>query len=349
MKNKKGFIIALLAIIGVLVTAFVLTSTGDEEERTAQPDEAANEVDEPTDTETLRIGILQTTSHPSLDEIREGTIEGLAEQGYVEGENIEINFQNAQGDQSLLNTMAEDMVEQGSDLLIGIATPAMQALANATSDIPIVMGAASDPVGAGLVETLEEPGRNVTGVQNRTPIEDQLELALEAFPEAERIGLLYSSGEDNAAYESQRAIEIIESLGAEAIPYTVSNTNELQQMVGSMVGEVDVIYLPVDNTIASAFDVVVQEATEAGIPLVPTVDLMVRQGGLLTVGVNQFDMGVETGRLSSELLDGADPATTPVFVMDEGEILVNSSQAETLEVELPSSILEEAVIIDETD
>jgi putative ABC transport system substrate-binding protein len=339
MKKRSGMIIALLGIVGVLVAALLLTNT-EENEATDQ-----TETTDPSTEETFRIGILQTTSHPSLDEIREGTIEGLAEQGYIEGDNIEVIFQNAQGDQSLLNTMAGDMVESNLDLLIGIATPAQQALANATSEIPIVMGAVADPVGAGLVSSLDEPGGNVTGVQNRTPVEDQIELALDAFPEATRIGLLYSSGEDNAAYESQRATEVIESLGAEAVPYTVSNTNELQQMVGSMVTEVDLIYLPVDNTIASAFDVVVQEATQANIPLVPTVDLMIAQGGLLTVGINQFDMGVETGRLSAQLLEGADPATTPVFVMDQGEILVNPDQAETLGVNLPESIVEEAVLI----
>lgn len=339
MKKRSRLILAIIAIVGVLVAAFLLTDTGEETE-----DQGSNE--ETTEQETVHVGILQTTSHPSLDEIREGSIEGLAEQGFVEGENLELTIQNAQGDQNLLNTMAGDLVESEVDLLIGIATPAQQALANATSDIPVIMGAVADPVGSGLVESLEEPGANVTGVQNRTPVEDQLELALEAFPEAENVGLLYSSGEDNAAYESERATETIEAMGAEAVPYTVSSTNELQQMVGSMINEVDFIYLPVDNTIASAFDVVVQEATEAGVPLVPTVDLMIEQGGLLTVGINQFDMGVETGRLSAEVLEGADPATTPVFVMDEGEVLVNPSQAEVLDVELPQSILDEAILLD---
>lgn len=340
--KKRGIIITVTAILAVLSIAFITTGNNQAEEN-----DLSGENSEPSSTEeVLRIGILQTTSHPSLDEIREGSIEGLKERGYMEGENIEIIFQNAQGDQSLLNTMAGNMVEEELDLLIGIATPAQQALANATNDIPIVMGAVADPIGAGLVDSLEEPGGNITGVQNKTPVEDQLKLALEALPEASRIGLLYSSGEDNAAYESQRATETIEEFGAKAVPYTVSSTNELQQMVGVMTQEVDVIYLPVDNTIASAFDVVVQEATQAGVPLIPTVDLMIAQGGLLTVGINQFDMGVETGRLAAELLEGADPATTPVFVMDKGEILVNHTQAETLGIDIPESILEEAVFID---
>lgn len=339
MKNKKGIILSIVAVLVVLVGAYLLSDNEN------GVDEEANEASEPTQ-EILKVGILQTTSHPSLDEIREGSIQGLAEYGYIEGENIEIDYQNAQGDQNLMNTMATSMVEDGADILIGIGTPASQAFANATSDIPIIMGAVSDPVGAGLVEDENTPGTNVTGVKNEAPVEAQLELALEVLPDAAELGLLYSSGEDNSRAEGERAAQVAEELGLNVSTYTVSSTNELQQMVASMAQEVDFIYLPTDNTIASAFDTVVAEANRYEIPLIPTVDLMIAQGGLVTVGINQTEMGIEAGRMAAEVLDGTDPAEFPVFILSEGDVLVNQEQAERLGVDIPESVLVRAVIVE---
>ncbi|TVP93411.1 ABC transporter substrate binding protein, partial [Alkalibacterium sp.] len=146
--KSKGMFITIGAILIVLIGVFVSSLTNaDSSESDNETEQAAGESSEQ---EILTVGILQTTSHPSLDEITAGSIEGLAEHGYVDGENIEVVFQNAQGDQNLMNTMAQSLVDEGADLLIGIGTPASQAFANATSEIPIIMGAVSDPVGAGL-------------------------------------------------------------------------------------------------------------------------------------------------------------------------------------------------------
>jgi len=347
--KRKGMIITLGAILVLLIGVFVasLTSADDDTAIDSGNGNGSEQVvDESDEQETVKIGILQTTSHPSLDEITAGAIEGLAEHGYVEGENAEIDFQNAQGDQNLMNTMAQSLVEDGADLLIGIGTPASQAFANATSEIPIIMGAVSDPVGAGLVESEDEPGTNVTGVKTQAPVEAQLELMSAVLPEASTIGLLYSSGEDNSRAEAERATEVIESMGLEPVTYTVSSTNDIQQMVASMSQEVDVIYLPTDNTIASAFDTVVSEADRYDMPLIPTVDLMIAQGGLVTVGINQTQMGIESGRMAAEVLDGRDPSAFPVFVLSEGDILINQEKAERLNVTIPESILEDAVIIE---
>ncbi|MDZ7834601.1 MAG: ABC transporter substrate binding protein [Alkalibacterium sp.] len=141
------------------------------------------------------------------------------------------------------------------------------------------------------------------------------------------------------------AEKVIEAMGLNPVTYTVSSTNEIQQTVAAMAQEVDVIYLPTDNTIASAFDTVVSEANRHGVPLIPTVDTMVAQGGLATVGINQTSMGFEAGRMGAEVLEGQDPSKLPVFVLSEGEKLLNRQQADLLSIEIPQSVLEEATII----
>lgn len=341
--KRKGMFITVGALLIVLIGVFVSSLTSADN---SASDNNLEETEEVGEEGTLKVGILQTTSHPSLDEITAGSIEGLAEHGYVDGENIEVVFQNAQGDQNLMNTMAQSLVDEGADLLIGIGTPASQAFANATSDIPIIMGAVSDPVGAGLVESEDVPGTNVTGVKNQAPVEAQLELMADILPDAQTVGLLYSSGEDNSRAEGERVTQVLEEMGLEAVTYTVSSTNEIQQMVATLSQEVDVIYLPTDNTIASAFDTVVSEADRYDTPLIPTVDLMISQGGLATVGINQTEMGEEAGRMAAEVLGGQDPSDFPVFVLSEGDVLVNQEKADRLGIAIPQSILDDATIIE---
>ena len=340
--KKKGLIITVALIFLVLAGGLILPMLGSGETETASKASESEAVTE----EKLQIGVLQTTSHPSLDQITEGTIQGLAENGYAEGEDVEIEFQNAQGDQNLMNTMAKSLVEGGADLVIGIGTPASQALSNATSDIPVIMGAVSDPVGSGLVDSLENPGGNVTGVMNKAPVEDQLTFLKEILPETQEVGLLYSSGEDNARAEGERAQKAVEALGMNATTYKVSNTNEIQQMVATMADEVDVIYLPTDNTIASAFNTVVSEADRYDIPLIPTVDNMIAQGGLATIGISQTKLGVESGRVAAEVLDGKDPAEYPVYIVKGGDQLINIQKAEDLGITIPQDILDNSKIVE---
>lgn len=340
--KRRGMIVTFGIIFAVSVIGFFSPSDQGAKQQAvngSNGDPAASE-------EKLIVGLLQTTSHPSLDEIREGTIQGLADNGYVDGENIEINFQNAQGDQNLMNTMANSMASENADILIGIGTPASQALKNASSEIPVIMAAVSDPVGSGLVESEEEPGGNVTGVKNQAPVEDQIQLMTDILPNVETVGLLYSSGEDNARAEAQRAEAAIRQAGLTPETYTVSSTNEIQQMVASMAGEVDVIYLPTDNTIASAFNTVVSEADRYNMPLIPTVDIMIAQGGLATVGISQVQLGVESGRMAAEVLDGKDPAEFPVYIVEGGDQLINVQKAESIGVTIPEEVLENSKIIE---
>ena len=150
------------------------------------------------------VGILQFVSHEALDEITRGVKEGLKQSGYTEGDNLTIEFQNGQADQSKLATMSQQLLNKGADVLVGIATPAAQALANTTKDVPIVLGAVTDPVGANLVADMDKPGGNITGVSDKTPVATQFELAQELMPEAKSVGILYSSTEDNSSIKQQK-------------------------------------------------------------------------------------------------------------------------------------------------
>lgn len=297
-----------------------------------------------TPSEQPYIGLLQYTSHPSLDAIADGITDTLAKHGYQDKENIVLDFQNAQGDQSNLNTMANRFVVNEADMMIAIATPSALAVANVSEDTPIILGAITDPENVGLVDSNEAPGGNVTGVSDMTPIAKQLELIRQIQPEAKTLGLLYSSSEDNAVLQGELASELAKDYGFETVTRTVSSTNDVSQVAKQLVSEVDAIWTPNDNIIASAFPSVVEVANEARIPIYPAVDMMVAQGGLATLGLNQYQIGVKTGEMVVQLLEGTiQTATEAVRFADETDLVVNYEAAELLGITLPDELLADAI------
>lgn len=330
MKNKR--LIAVVALLGIyLIGSFIY-------EKMAETKSAA-----PATTEVKEIGVLQYVSHPALDEIYRGIKDGLKEEGLVEGKNLKINFQNGQADQSKLATMSQQLVQANPAALIGIATPAAQALANTTSEIPVVLGAVTDPVGAGLVESLDKPGKNVTGVSDQPPVSAQIQLATTLLPQAKRIGILYASSEDNSKYQVAQAEAAAKEAGLTVTKYAVPSTNEIAQTVQVMSQSVDVIYIPLDNTIANAMQTVIKEANKEQIPVIPSVDTMVEQGGLATIGINQYQLGVQSGKMAAKLALGKnEAATTPVYTFDKGDIIINQEQAARLGVTIPEEVKEKA-------
>lgn len=293
------------------------------------------------------VGLLQLTSHPSLDQISEGTVDALADNGYIPGETMELNFQNAQGDQANLASIATQYMNNNADLMVGVATPAVQALANASEEVPIIMGAVSDPVHAGLVEDLENPGGNITGVSDFSPIEDQINLLLELVPDAENIGILHSSSEENAIIQGEEAAELIAEKDLNPVTMTVANTNDVNQVGAQLATQVDAIWVPNDNVIASAFPSLVETTNAENIPVIPAVDAMVSQGGLATVGINQYSLGYLTGEISAQVLDGKDPGEIPIQYSEELDLVVNYDQAENLGITVPEDIQAESIPIDE--
>lgn len=331
MKNK-GLISVIIIIGTVLVGSFIF-----EKNKMAEKAEGQAKI--------MTVGVLQFVSHPALDEIYRGIQAGLAEEGYTDQDNLNIEFQNGQADQSKLNTMSQQLIDKKADVLVGIATPAAQALANNTKDIPIVLGAITDPKSANLVADNQRPGGNITGVSDQSPVDAQLALALKLLPDLKTIGVLYSSAEDNSAFQAEKLVSEAEKLGVTVKKYPVPSSNEISQMVQVMSSEVDAIYLPTDNVIANAMQIVVDIANKNDVPIIPSVDTMVEQGGLATVGINQYELGLQTGRMVADILSGKSvPATTPIYTFTTGDIIINQKQADKLGIKIPADILAEAII-----
>lgn len=340
MKNKKMMILAG-AVLAVLFIggAFALGRSKSNNTGDIKTESSVKE-------QTVTVGILQFVSHPSLDKIRQGIEDGLAESGYQKGKNLKVEFQNGQGDQSKLQTMSEQLVNKKADIFVGIATPAVQALANATSDTPIVLGAIADPVGQGFVDSLKKPGGMMTGVSNTVPIDQQMVLAKELLPDAKKMAILYASSEDNVKPQVAEAQKQAKKQGFTTQKFAVPSSNEITQTIDVM-DDIDFIYIPNDNVIANAMSTVVNTADKKEIPIIPSVDAMVEQGGIATVGIDQHELGVQTGKMTADILNGADPATTPVFVYKKGTTYVNKKQAEKYNINLPEEIEEKAEFLGE--
>lgn len=340
MKNK-GLIAAVIVIFGFLLAAFGYQMGAK------QTGESAEQfTDQTAKKEHKTVGILQFVSHEALDEITRGVKEGLKQSGYTEGDNLTIEFQNGQADQSKLATMSQQLLNKGADVLVGIATPAAQALANTTKDVPIVLGAVTDPVGANLVADMDKPGGNITGVSDKTPVATQFELAQELMPEAKSVGILYSSTEDNSKYQAAEAEAAAEKYGLTSKKYAVPSSNEIAQTVQVMAETVDFIFIPLDNTIANAMQTVVGEANKTKTPIITSAETMVQQGGLATVGQDQFSLGVQSGKMAAAILKGeSDPATTPIYTFKDGDTVINEKQAEFLGITIPEALKEKARLI----
>ena len=324
----KRFLAAVVAV----TTALALTACGSSSTNTTTDDKSA-ESTETTDDTTYKIGVLQLTQHAALDKANEGFIAALDESGIK----YEVDQQNASGEQSACQTIAEKLVNDGNDLIYAIATPAAQAVAGVTSEIPIVLSAVTDPAESGLVASNDAPGGNVTGTSDLTPVKEQIELLKQILPDAKTVGILFCSSESNSEIQAAMAREACEANGLEHIDFTVSSSNEIQTVVESMVGKVDVIYAPTDNTIAAGMPTVSMIATDTGLPIICGEQGMVDAGGLATYGIDYYQLGYMAGQMAVEILrDGADPATMPIGYLsaDQCELSVNDETAAALGIDV---------------
>ncbi len=291
--------------------------------------------------DVFRIGVNQLDAHAALDASYEGFVDALAEAGYVDGENIKIDFQNAQGDLSNANTIATKLVNDNNDLILAIATPSAQAVANATKDIPILVTAVTDPQGSGLVASNEAPGGNVSGTSDLTPVKLQIELLAKLIPDAKDIAVLYCSSESNSKIQADLAIAAAAELGLSATEATVSNSNEIQQVVQSLVGKVDAIYIPTDNVIAKGMANVAQVANGNGIPVICGEEGMVDAGGLATYGINYYKLGYMTGEQAVKIIkDGAKTEDMPIGYLPDEEFTLkfNEEVANQLGITIPEDL-----------
>lgn len=297
--------------------------------------------------EMFKVGIIQLMEHPSLDTIRESIIEGLEDEGYVEGENLKIEYQNGQNDMSTMKNIAQTFVGDECDVIVAIATPAAQAALSETTEIPIVFAAITDPVGAGLVDSLDNPGGNVTGTSDEVSAEMIMKLAKDITPDFKTIGVLYNIGEDNSVSVVAQLKEYAGENGYKVIESTVTNTGEVQQAAQYLADKVDIVFSPIDNTVASSMAVATETFNNAGIPFYVSADSMVNDGGLATCGIDYTVLGRETAAMIADILEGADPAAIAVRKMSEMSVYVNKETAKALNIEIPQAILDKAVLLPE--
>ena len=331
MKINKIFISFIVLLVCVLGYGLYSSNKGEEKN---------------VEEKKVKVGVLQLLSHPALDQIYKGLEDGLAKEGYIVGKNLQLDLQNAQGDQSNLVSMGQKLVSDNNNLLVGITTPATLSLSNATKDKPIIMAGITYPVEAGLIKSENNPGNNITGVSDRTPIKQQLEVMKQILPKMKKVGILYTASEDNSVKQAQEAEKLAKELGLEVKVSTVANTNDIQQVTETLAAETDAIFVPIDNTIASAMATVVKVTDAKKVPVFPSSDTMVADGGLLGIGVDQYKIGIETAKVIAKVLKGADTKTMPIVLANEGVIYLNEAKEKQLGIEIPQDIKDKAKVVD---
>lgn len=338
---KKHIIITLVLILTfTLALAGCGNSASSNSQSNSQSEEAPQE--NTGATKVFKIGISQFVEHPALDAARQGFIDGLKEAGFEEGKNIEIILENAQADFPTTQTIANDLVSQNVDLILAIATPSAQSAANATKDIPILITAVTDPVAAGLAKSLEKPGTNVTGTTDMNPVKEQIELLKEILPDAKSVGIIYNAAEPNSVIQVEIAKKAAEDLGLKVLEATVANSSEVNQAMQSLVGRVDAVYTPTDNTVASAISAIIKVANDAKIPVIGAESGHVEGGALASLGIDYYLLGKQTGHVAARVLNGENPADIPIEGSKDLNLIINKKSAEVLNLALSESLLSRA-------
>lgn len=290
-------------------------------------------------TSQIKIGVLQLIEHNALDSAYKGFVDGLKEAGYEDGKNIIIDYQNAQGEQANCITIGQKFINNKSDLILAIATPAAQAIANMTKDIPILITAVTDPADSKLVEDNNAPGGNVTGTSDLTPVEAQIELLKEIIPNVKTVGLLYCSSEQNSVFQINIAKKKLDAMGIKYIDIAISNLNEIQQVIQNVIGKVEAIYTPTDNMIANGMATVALMTEPAKLPVICGEGGMTMLGGTATYGINYYELGKLTSTQAVSILKG-DKKTSemPIEYLQKFDLVVNTNMIESIGLTIPESL-----------
>ena len=285
--------------------------------------------------DVFRIGISQFITHQSLDATREGFVDELAKQGYVEGKNIEIDLQNAQGEQRNLKTISQQLAES-SDVVLAIATPSAQSLANTTQTTPVIFSAVTDPVSAKLVESRDHPGGNVTGTsdQSSDAISTQINLIKKVLPKAKTIGILYTQSESNSVVQKDEAKRLLEEKGFTVVEKTILDSNNVKAAAESLMAEVDMVFVPTDNIISSTMETVKQVSIKHKVPVFGGSTEMIAVGGLYNYGTNYEELGRQTARMLIRVLKGEKPENIAVELPEKLELHTNQEMADALGIDI---------------
>lgn len=275
---------------------------------------------------TFKIGATQIVEHPSLDQAYKGFQEALKDAGL----DVEFDLQSAQGEQNNVKPIADNFVADNVDLIFANSTPSALGALQATDQIPIVFTSVSDPVGAGIVEAMDQPGDNITGVVDLHPeaIKETVQFIDKYFNGA-NVGLIYNAGEQNSVSQIDAVKEATEGTSLTLTERTVANTAEVQQAAMTVASEVDVLYIVTDNMVVSALDSVVGVAEDQKIPLIVGEPDSLEKGGFATFGIDYFKIGYRTGEMAVEILKGdKDPSDIPVEYPEEIKLMINKEAAE---------------------
>ncbi len=332
----KKLISAILALALALSLGACAAAPASVDAPAATPTAAPSEAPDMADGEPFKIGVIQLTQHAALDAACEGFIEGIESSGL----NVVIDVQNAQGEQAICSTIATKFVNDGVDLILAIATPAAQAAAQATKDIPILITAVTDPFSAGLVASNAAPGGNVSGTSDMNPVAEQVALLIKLVPNAATVGILYNSSEDNSILQAGMARAAMEEKGLKVLDFTVSSTNDVQAVTQSAVGKVDALYIPTDNLLADTIATVSMVATPAKIPIICGESNMVLGGGLATYGISYKQLGLQTAAQAVSILrDGASIAAMPIeYCSADLALTINEEIAAQLGITIPADL-----------
>ena len=285
-----------------------------------------------------KVGIVQQLEHPALDAATLGFQEKLTE--LTDG-NVVFDYQNAQGEQTNCTTIATKFVSDGVDLIMANATTALQSAADATADIPIVGTSVTDYVTAGVVDSNEAPGRNVTGASDLAPIDEQIAMLMELVPDVQKVGIVYCSAEPNSIYQAELAQKELDAANVAWAEYTAADSNEVQSVVTKAVSECDVLYVPTDNTMANNTEIIKNVAVPAGVPVIAGEEGICSGCGVATLSISYYDLGAKAAEMAYEILvNGANPAEMPVEYVSEGITeKYNAEIAETLNIAIPEDMV----------
>lgn len=295
------------------------------------------------DKKTYKIGITQIVEHPSLDEVRRGFIAALHDNGFIENDNLKLDTQIAQGDASNNISIAQKFAADKKDLVLAISTPSAQAAAQVMKDTPILFGAVTDPLGAKLVQSLDKPGANVTGISDTHPeaISNLMDFIAKEFPKTKTVGIVANDGEQNSVVNVKKAEEALSKLGIKVVKVSITNSSEVKQGAESLVGRTDVIYIPKDNTVVAALESVIQVANKNKIPLFVGDKDSVKRGGFASYGIDYFEHGYTIGKMAVDILkNGKKPVEIPVgFPASESlDLAINMKTAKEEGIEVTQSM-----------
>lgn len=293
-----------------------------------------------------KIGIIQYVQHIALDSARDGFVKALEDNGYIDGQNIEIDLQNAQGDGSNLTSISDRFIANKTDLVLAIATPSAQSIAGATQTIPILGTAITDYISAKLAKTNDVPGGNVSGTSDMNPVKEQIALLAKLAPQAKTIGLIYSSNEDNSILQANIAKTEIEALGLNYVEVTVTNSNEVAQAMQQLLSKSDAIYIPTDNILASSMPIVYDLAVSAKKVVVPGEIGMAMAGGAAALGINYYNLGYQTGLMAKHIILGEDISTMSIQTATEFEDVINKTFCDEAGIKIPDDMQQYAKEMD---